>query len=394
MRLFITLLTAASLWGATLSPEERKQNLDSFEYVWTTIRDKHWDKSLEGPEWRRVHDELRPKIERAKSLAEARTVIEDMISRLHLTHFRLIPDDLYSDVEGRGASHLDVRVIDGKALVVSGKYAGWEVAKMQATIARVGKLYEHSTLRDMMLARAVLSEISDGPAVLSDGRGGSVTLQPEEIPRKGDPYQFGNLPTQYVWTESRRIGDVGYVAFNLFLDPERLITMLKSAIDSCAGCKGFVIDLRGNSGGMGGMAMGMAGFFVSQPNLQLGKMITRESPLKFFINPRQPQFAGPLAVLVDGLSASTSEIMAGGLKDIGRARIFGSRTAGAALPSVIEKLPNGDAFQYAIANYISENGKPLEGIGVTPDVEIAPTRESLLAGQDLTLAAALKWLQP
>ena len=78
-----------------------------------------------------------------------------------------------------------------------------------------------------------------------------------------------------------------------------------------------------------------------------------------------------LAILVDGCSASTSEIFAGGLQDVKRARVFGTHTAGAALPSVISKLPNGDGFQYAIANYISVGGKPLEGIGVTPDDGVA-----------------------
>ena len=114
--------------------------------------------------------------------------------------------------------------------------------------------------------------------------------------------------------------------------------------------------------------------------------------MKFFINPRSPHFEGPLAVLVDGLSASTSEIFAGGMQDLGRARVFGTRTAGAALPSVIEKLPNGDGFQYAIANYISEGGKTLEGNGVKPDVEVAPDRDSLRARRDPVLDAALKWL--
>jgi carboxyl-terminal processing protease len=94
---------------------------------------------------------------------------------------------------------------------------------------------------------------------------------------------------------------------------------------------------------------------------------------------------------VDGLSASTSEIFAGGLQDLGRARVFGTPTAGAALPSVIEKLPNGDGFQYAIANYTSEGGKVLEGRGVIPDVVVAPTREALLAGHDPVLEAALSW---
>jgi len=81
------------------------------------------------------------------------------------------------------------------------------------------------------------------------------------------------------------------------------------------------------------------------------------------------------------------------LKDLKRARIFGTRTAAAALPSAIEMLPNGDGFQYAMANYISEGGKPLEGLGVTPDVETPLSRTALLAGKDPALDAALEWIK-
>jgi carboxyl-terminal processing protease len=80
------------------------------------------------------------------------------------------------------------------------------------------------------------------------------------------------------------------------------------------------------------------------------------------------------------------------MQDLKRARIFGTRTAGAALPSFIEKLPNGDGFQCATANYISEGGKPLEGIGVTPDVEAPPSRELLLRGQDAAVESAIHWI--
>jgi len=95
---------------------------------------------------------------------------------------------------------------------------------------------------------------------------------------------------------------------------------------------------------------------------------------------------------VDGCSASTAEIFAGGLKDLKRARVFGTHTAGAALPSIFERLPNGDGFQYAIANYVSEGGRPLEGIGVTPDEEAGPSRSDLLAGRDPALDRALAWI--
>jgi carboxyl-terminal processing protease len=75
-----------------------------------------------------------------------------------------------------------------------------------------------------------------------------------------------------------------------------------------------------------------------------------------------------------------------------RGRVFGTRPAGAALASVITKLPNGDGFQYAIANYISQGGQPLEGIGVKPDEEVKLTRHQLLEGQDPVLDAAVSWI--
>src|SRR5262249_33546338 len=104
-------------------------------------------------------------------------------------------------------------------------------------------------------------------------------------------------------------------------------------------------------------------------------------------------FLGPLAVLVDGCSASTSEIFAGGLQGLKRARVFGTRTAGAALPSLIELLPNGDRFQFAIANYVSVDGKVLEGAGVQPDQEVKPDRKALLSGCDPVVEAARQWIK-
>jgi carboxyl-terminal processing protease len=141
------------------------------------------------------------------------------------------------------------------------------------------------------------------------------------------------------------------------------------------------------------LGVGMAGALVNEKDKFLGTMITRNAKLKFVLNPRIPSFNGPVAVLVDALSASTSEIFAGGLKDIGRVRVFGSRTVGAALPAMIESLPNGDAFMHPMANYISFSGKALEASGVIPDEETPLTREALLNGRDPALDAAIKWIE-
>jgi carboxyl-terminal processing protease len=140
------------------------------------------------------------------------------------------------------------------------------------------------------------------------------------------------------------------------------------------------------------MAMGIGGWFVREPDQQLGTMTTRDAQLRFVLNPRVETYDGKLAILIDGCSMSTSEILAGGLQDLGRARIFGTRSAGAALPSAIARLPNGDGFQFVFANYASADGEPLEGRGVVPDVEAAPDRAALLAGRDPALEAAMEWI--
>jgi carboxyl-terminal processing protease len=226
-----------------------------------------------------------------------------------------------------------------------------------------------------------------------DGSGERVGLDLKLQTPRGELAGFGNLPPQRVWFAFHKIENTGFIRLTEFLDLPRVIPAFGKAIQDCAKCEGLIIDLRGNPGGIGGMAMGMAGWLTERQDQQLGTMYMRGATLKFLINPRADAYTGPVAILVDGTSASTSEILAGGLQDLHRARIFGTRTAGAALPSVITRLPNGDGFQYAVANYISEGGLPLEGNGVTPDVEVRLTRASLLAERDAVADAALEWIR-
>jgi carboxyl-terminal processing protease len=226
-----------------------------------------------------------------------------------------------------------------------------------------------------------------------DGRDRKVTLKLGRTGPRGTETVMGNLPPLHFWVATHKIQpDIGYIQLNMFFEPEAVNKAVQQLMEDCHGCKGFVIDLRGNPGGIGGMAMGLAGWFTNRNGLLLGTMYLRTTNIKFPVFPRPDPFGGPLAILVDGCSASTSEIFAGGMQDLKRARIFGTHTAGAALPSLFTKLPNGDGFQYAVANYISQGGQPLEGIGVTPDQEVKLTRHQLLEGQDPILDAAVSWI--
>jgi carboxyl-terminal processing protease len=144
---------------------------------------------------------------------------------------------------------------------------------------------------------------------------------------------------------------------------------------------------------MGVMAMSIAGWMTKGERLSLGTMTTRDGKMLFTVFPRKLSFRGKVVVLVDELSMSTTEILAGGLKDLALAQIIGRKTPGSALPSIVEKLPHGAGFQYPIADFQSYGGERLEGIGVTPHQETVLTREALLAGIDPDIEAAILWIR-
>src|SRR5262249_12443312 len=100
--------------------EQKQLDLESFEKVWTTVRDKHWQQKPGGLHWQASHAEFRPRAERAKNTDEIRTVIREMLGRLGQTHFGIISGSVYTALEenrGEGVSGIDLRVLDGAATV-------------------------------------------------------------------------------------------------------------------------------------------------------------------------------------------------------------------------------------------------------------------------------------
>jgi carboxyl-terminal processing protease len=368
------------LVAANEAAQQTEVWLASFEQAWVTIRDKHFDKSLGGLDWEAVRAETRAEVSRAGDAAAARKAIETMLGKLGHSHVGIVPREEY---ERSGAQRalasvgLETRKIDGQSVV-------WRVAPGSPAAA----------------AGVKPGWILDSPAPLR-GREGEETeltftpggkLRLRFAPAKGRMAQFGNLPPIPVEMQFRRLEDCGYFRISAFFEPEWLQSEMAQALGACRGCLGFVIDLRGNPGGIAALSAALAGWFIEEPKT-LGTLSFRDYQLRLVANPRPEAFTGKLAVLIDALSLSTSEFFAGAVQDWGRGRIFGERSGGMALPSTLEKLPSGDALQYAIANYVSAGGKALEGKGVSPDQEVPLTRADLLAGRDAALAAALDWMR-
>lgn len=312
---------------------------------------------------------------------------------------------------------LITRVEPGSAADRAGLVAGLEVVRAgdQSLAPLTGCLGLDSvdgpvaaSLRSRVVAGLLYGRAGEAVTVEFADSGGARRLL--ELERRHEPSAveigYGNLPPVRYRFETDVVetgaGSILAVRFNVWMLP--IVQAFGAALygdppADTALFDGVLMDLRGNPGGISGTAVGVAGYLLDEP-VELGRMVNRGNDFRFRVEPRRSSsggqrmkpFAGPVAVLVDGGSASTSEIFAAGLQDHGRARLFGQPTRAAALPAVVERMPNGDLLMRAVADFVRPSGERVEGRPVVPDSLHPLTREGLLAGRDDPREAALAWI--
>ena len=401
--------------------------LASFDSLWNVVANTYVDTAFVATTWKEVRDSLRPQAERVVTRRELDALFARTLARIPDSHFYMIPasvapNDSSSSSDGRGSTGLIVRTVGENAVVwrvASGSSAAKAGLKPGQIVERIGDRDAGESLRRISMmpeqgrprALAELLQRINGALTPAVGRtvavrvrAGGKTVEHDLVagPAEGRVSQYASLPPiagLVKWTKVPVAGDrcVGTVSFNIWLPA--LVGDLAQAVDSVRSCAGVVVDLRGNPGGVGAMVMGFGGYFVDSVK-SLGTMRTRQVSLNFVINPQRSRddgsqmapFAGPVAILTDPLSASTSEIFASGMQRIGRARVFGERSAGAALPALMKRLPSGDVFVHAVADFTDPNGERIEGSGTVPDVEVPLSIEVLEQGRDGALEAAVQWI--
>lgn len=395
----------------------------TFDTAWSIIRNTYFDTTFNGVNWDQVRVELRPKAEAAQTNEQLRQVLRDLVGRLGQSHFSLIPQEMSAgDVAGGGSGDVgfDVRYLDQAVVVTrvdeggpaqeAGVRTGWVLRRLngdpvEKAIERAERSRGRYSLNAAipLVIEAMLHDSVGSTAELEflDARDQPVRVKIKRRLEPGQQVKLGNLPPFFTRFAARSLNHqqqpVGVFWFNVWMLP--VMAQLDSAVDRMRNHAGIVLDLRGNPGGAGAMSMGVAGHFVDTAQA-FGTMTTRSGTLHFRVNPRRVNIAGqrvkpfdgPVAVLMDELSGSTSEVFAGGLQSLGRVRVFGATSMGAVLPARADRLPNGDILYHAIADFKTADGTLLEGRGVIPDEQVATTRAALLAGQDPVLTAALRWI--
>ncbi len=201
-----------------------------------------------------------------------------------------------------------------------------------------------------------------------------------------------NVPT----VTTTKDGEVFIVALHSFneLSEAKMQEALREFVRS--GATNMVLDLRGNPGGLLQSAVAIAGFF-----LPTGKVIVRES---FGDNEEEKLYRSQgrtlrsfapkdLVVLIDGGSASASEILAGALKAHGVATLMGATTFGKGSVQELIQLPSGASVKVTVARWLTPEGVSISEGGLAPDIAIARTPQQVVEGVDPQKAAALNFLR-
>jgi carboxyl-terminal processing protease len=199
------------------------------------------------------------------------------------------------------------------------------------------------------------------------GRPGSkVTLR---VLRDGRVLQFEVVRRAFSLhpVHARLVGRIGMLRIEAFSSGTAAASAAAVKRLTRQGARAIVLDLRGNPGGLLDQAVRVVSLFL-RPGASVVSLAGAHRPLRILYARGGSASTIPLAVLVDGSSASASEVVAGALKDHGRATIVGEPTYGKSLVQEIVQLPSGAALKLTVARYLTPAGLDISRNGVRPDI--------------------------
>lgn len=196
-----------------------------------------------------------------------------------------------------------------------------------------------------------------------------------------------------VSVKSELKGDVGYIQLTRF-GTDTVGEMTKAAQDlKSRGAKKFILDLRNNPGGYLDGAVSVASHWVNEGELVVEERSKTGGPKKHFAERGGQLKDYKTIVLINGGSASASEIVAGALQDHGLATLVGEKTFGKGSVQGIEKLSDKGGLKITIANWHTPKGRHISKEGVKPDVEVKRESADIEADRDPQLDRALELLK-
>jgi carboxyl-terminal processing protease len=411
----IGLLISGELYQVgMLSPpnRDRAAAFDHFDKAMATYYPYFEEK---GIDWDAVVARYRPQVIQAPNDRTYYAAIERMLSELDDAHTGVVP----SQAMAEGCFFAATREIEGQAVVIqvgpTGNNLGLGIGAvvlevdgqpLEAALNAVDpRLRKGSTPRQrrsrafQFLTHTPYGEQRDLAFETADGDDRTATLTCDEETRGAESEGGGDiwdflLPRVKQEVVSRRLpSGLGYLRIPTFgVD---LVDEFDAALDGLMDTPGLILDLRSNSGGNSTYADQMAGrlldeTFVYGIDHYTQRMITRggRAQMPFHVEPRGEHYAGPVVVIIETLNMSTAEQFLIALMDSGRVETVGRPTGGASGNPIVFRLPGERNVRFSTADFHRNDGTPIEGVGLTPDVTVTWTVEDFRQGRDPDLDAA------
>lgn len=350
-----------------------------FDHSWQVIRNEYYDPNFNDQYWMRWKRHYSGKI---KTTDDAKVAIDTMLASLNDPYSRFLTKEEFAEQNSSITSKfsgIGVNIINdsGKIRIIS----VLENTPAQFADIKVGDII--ISVDDKKVSGMSLAEVSNlvkGPVnTFVDIN----ILRDDEIINKKIIRKEISIKT----VKSSVMDDMGYIQILSFISnstPNEFLEALENTDDT----KGLIIDLRGNTGGLLPNAV-----FISNLFLENGKKIVsivgrNGYHYDVIAEDNNVDIEKPVVLLVDGSSASASEIFSGALKDYNRAKIVGTKTYGKGMVQKIISMPNETGLNLTVAKYLTPNGSDINKHGISPDFEEDITREDIIQKKDPQLEKA------
>ncbi len=349
-----------------------------FEHTWQVIKNEYYDPNFNRQYWVRWKNHYKGKI---KTEEDAKVAIDSMLESLDDPYSRFLTKREFAEQNSTITSKISgigVNIVNdsGKTKIIN---------VIENTPAQFADLKSGDVIISVDgvkvsgLSLAQVSNLVKGPIntfVSID------ILRGNEVIKKKIIRKEISIKT----VKSSVDKNIGYIQLTSFISaatPNEFLEALENTHDT----KGLIIDLRGNTGGLLPNAVFISNLFISK-----GKIVSivgrNGYHYDIMAQDTNVNIDKPVIILVDGASASASEIFSGAMKDYHKAKLIGTKTYGKGMVQKIIPMPNETGLNLTVAKYLTPKGNDINKLGINPDIEMPIKQTDILARKDVQLEKA------
>ena len=349
-----------------------------FDHTWQVVKNEYYDPNFNDQYWLRWKNHYRGKI---KTIDDAKVAIESMLASLNDPYSRYLNQEEFAEQNvsiNSKISGIGVNIVNdsGKIRIIS---------VIENTPAQFADLKVNDII--MAIDDRKVSGLSLGQ-VSSLVKGPINTFVSIDILRDGEIVKKKIIRKEISikTVKSSMDKNIGYIQILSFISTSTPNEFLE-ALENTDKAEGLIIDIRGNTGGLLPNAVFVTNLFV--PKGKIVSIVGRNGyHYDIMAQDNNVNIEKPVVILVDGASASASEIFSGAMKDYHRAKLVGTKTYGKGMVQKIIPMPNETGLNLTIAKYLTPKGKDINKLGINPDVVLPQTVENIIDKKDIQMEMA------